>query len=248
MTQNNPYSPRWGNQNQGPSPYGSFPNDGTTQTGGMGQYLGTPSDQGQFQVQTLYNPDDPRNAMQNAMMDMGVNPFARNPYTQFLLRAAPGLGASWLAGRAVASTTPGVGADPTMAAPYFRDYLRGSLQGNGPYGGVYANIGQAAANMPQTLNAMRQWQNGFMGQNQAGQNAMNMANPYMAALSDTMAANNGAGSLAFLGSMQSPFMNQPMAQAYTTGLQNVAATGLRNYSAQPNPLTGNDIWSYLLGY
>lgn len=195
------------------------------------------NDQGQFLRDSfLYDLSDPSRAFDNTLMDSGINPFAANPFTQKLRKAAPGLATSFLIDRAGrpgeygSNPTPNAGAD-------FRGYLDEAVKG----GNVYNRLSSAYGNFGRSIDTVRGYQKDLARGIPAQQ-----INPYAAGLADLYADNEGEGTVKALYALQSPLMSQGIAGAYKSGLGASFESSLRRLAFDPDNLS-KDIWTYLMG-
>jgi hypothetical protein len=212
------------------------------------------SDADRFKSQFRYNLDDPGFAFNNALQDLGYNPYAANPFIASLRRLAPGMGQAFALNMATQPGSWGQGntyADigqnsSTSYGNFLRNAIAGTPQtaaGNNPANqGVYGQMQYARQLMPQAVQSIRQQQ-----QNLAGGGTMDQINPFTEMLAQQMAANNGMGTVALMQNLVSPFMSRNMASAYGQGLQNAQQQALRRYTEPGVDPFAGDIWTYLLG-
>lgn len=195
-----------------------------------------------FRNAVKYDYSNPVEAMRNALLDIGRNPF--NPadlFTRYLLRAAQGLG---LAFQAQQATTPGLTVDAMGdVGANFGNFLRNALT-TGSVMGTLRDTGSAI-----TSGSLIQHLRDTL------QNPGNMAqvNPFAQGLADLLAGDMGGGTATALGLLFGPSMNRSLLQAYQSALGAAQTAGLRNYLEQDFDLTPgarpaeNDLWYYLLG-
>jgi hypothetical protein len=216
----------------------------------------------------LYPLDNPEYAYNNAMSDVGINPYSANPFAKAMKRMAPSLGASYLVEQSSnnrANTPAGIArtgqgyADGQHTSMPFSTYLRASASGQnvapaynmpGDPSGEYPTMGTAAQNvgtslqwLPNAIGDVRTYRNNL---NNGSANMSNI-NPFMAAFSDQLAAGNGQGTVDLASNLMSPWLAPAMASSYRNAL--TASLGNANRKLAAEPLnTTNDIWTYLMGY
>lgn len=212
----------------------------------MSAAMGTlPTDNEWFRNSTLYNfADNPANAFDNVLRDMGYNPYAANPFMQQVRQAAPGFANSYLVQQAMQPRPGTPGGQPTGLATDmgtgYRDFAKNALGAGGGGTQIYATLQSGANNLRPAINVMR-------GLGTDTQNAVNM-NPYAWLLNQNLSQNNGQGTLDYLASVNAPMLGSAnLRRAYGTGLQASYGGAMRNYAQSANPLYG-DIYNYLLGY
>ncbi len=215
----------------------------------------------------LYPVDNPDFALNNAMSDIGYNPYAANPFTASVRKLAPALGTSYALEQAMNpnANTPGAIArrgqgysNGQYSSMSFSDYLRGSLTGEdlgnqkyNPFPGAdYPTTGTARQNigvqvpyLNNTFRSIRDYRN------QLGQGGVNFnnLNPYMAALSEQAGSNGGLGTVDILSNLMSPLLGSPaMSGAYNRALRSQGEQAVRKLAGE-GLNTQNDIWTYLLG-
>jgi hypothetical protein len=202
-------------------------------------------DADQFRAQSLYNLDDPQAALRNAMRDEGINPYAANPYAQWLLRSAQGLANAFIQYKATgqgprAGVGEGATADQAAREAFdFGNFLRGSLR----TGSNYANIRGAGAQLPDAVRRVREYQEALARGTPASQ-----LNPYLALLSDRMAANSGQGLMNLYATYYAPQFNRTMGQSYLNMLDSAYSTGFYNYLQSQERDYRDDVYRYLLGF
>jgi len=186
---------------------------------------------------TLYNWDNPTQAMVNALRQTGFNMDSNSPILQMLLRAAPGL--------ANAFRIQGAAGNDQNANKYgeFGSYLQNAISS----GAVPGALRSATTGLGGLMDQIRAYSRADPSNNPL------QSNELLGSLATSMGQNNGAGVLDIINSLQSPFMSRTGA----AGFQNLIAgpTGLgsqaqRNWSLGVDPTTGsnpNDFWYYLLG-
>lgn len=180
--------------------------------------------------QTLYNETDPTTAINNALMDMGVNPFnSGNPFVSFMQRAAPGLAAAFMIQNALGGATGQSAADTPDA---FKNFLGSSLVG----GHALSGIAGMASKIPDVVAKIRATAGtGGTAQDQ---------NPYLYELNNLMGSGFGEGTAGILSSLLGPSMNRGLAGGYKSGLEKALTLAQRNYDYN-DPKA--DIWKFLLG-
>ncbi len=209
------------------------------------------TDQDVVKGQTLYSFDDPNTAMDSFFRDSGVNPYAANPFTQTLRRAAAPLGtayASEWARQGQPGTNEWSGKDPvTLGAtnPYdYAEYL-GSAFSNDPRQtqgkGVYGALQRGMSTLPDLITAIR-------GLNADQSGNITKINPFLASMAQRMAEDNGMGTVNYMAQLSSPLMSPALRDAYRNQLIQRQQNALRMQMNSTDPMAaGNDIWKYLLG-
>lgn len=205
----------------------------------------------------LYGLDNPDFSWRNAMQDYGYNPYAPNPFTKRMAGLGSNLANSYVTRQA---TNPyATGSSVAQHGIHnFADYLWTNLNQAGNPGknvgdfntgpgtayirNPFAELGNAAANVPQTIQAVRDYRTGL---NNGTVNAGNL-NPFMAKLSDQLGANGGLGTADWLASIYTPFMSSNVASSYRNALQASGESAIRRAGQQPIT-SPQDIWSYMLG-
>lgn len=193
---------------------------------------------------------NPRQAMMNAMADMGNFQLTNNPYVDRLLSAAPGLATSFMADKGLSGANQG---DVANSYGSFATFLR-QILGSGD---VFNKIAQTSGQMPQLVNAVR-------GYNEAGKaggdpNDPRLQNPFIRQLASMFGANNNQGALQVQGQLQSPFLTQRQQNPFADMMETRYTQGAKGFYGDPqvpgsggdpnNPGTGgNDWWKYLFGY
>lgn len=157
----------------------------------------------------LFNPDQPSTAMGNVLRGMGFNPGFNNPFTNYLQRFAPGLGAAF-----GINTALGPGATREDLGGDFASYIRRALSG----GGIGGILDQARGQLPDAITAIR---------NQVAANPME-PNPYLANLQNILEQGGGQGLAGVISSLMSPLLTPRMAQANQQ--QILSSLGARQYN------------------
>lgn len=208
----------------------------------------------------LYSLDNPDYAITNAMQDLGVNPYAANPFTNAVRKRAGSLQNSYKLTQAIRpnQNTPeavtNIGRGGPNSSMAFSDYLRYNLAGvtgsqkytgydySNPGHGPNADPQTAAHYIPHAARAIRDYRNNLAAGNVNFQNI----NPFLASLSEQWGANGGMGTADFIAQMMAPSLAPSMAQAYNRALRASATQAIRTL-ANEGPGSPNDIWTYLLG-
>jgi hypothetical protein len=204
---------------------GSDPNSGST-TGQISQNL-------------LYG-QDPREAMVNAILDMGGNPFVSSPIMKMLLSLAPGLQTvNYLTNiGAKPNDIQGMGGQGQM----FGDFLKHSLGQGG--GNIFGTLASTAANLPMYMNQLRDYQ----GQVKNGSIQNGDVSPFAASLEDQLSGPQGMGNL--MTSLYAPSLGA-LARPWAGGLQDVLASKnrqmLTDYGNQPDKLAVPNFFDYVFG-
>lgn len=190
-------------------------------------------DRTQLGQSVLYPLDDPSVAFNNALQDMGINPFRSNPFTAQLQKTSGASRIAFLADAAQRGgnmlSTPSY-SNPSMA---YGNFLKSNLQG----GNYMGNLGGTARNFPSLLQTVRDYES----QLASGQNTAQI-NPYTAALRDIFAADNGKGALGAYGSLQSAALG-PLASSYSRALSNVGDSAVRNFAQRGS--MDDDVWKWM---
>lgn len=195
-----------------------------------------------------YDPDQARNSMMNAMMDLGYQT-VNNPYVTRLLQSAPALAMSFLGNRATQGNV-GTGA-VGQSFGQFGEFLRNALQ----QGKVFDSGAALSNNMPGMINAVRGF-NAGIADGQSHSSAME-ANPFLASLAAIMAGNQGRDALSMYTSGVMPLMTNRMQGAYQNLMQDTGLRGTRAFqeavqrgdASMSRPgAGGNDWWKYIFGY
>lgn len=213
-----------------------------------GQAPGTSGTQGyqpQNDQQTVtnaleYGPDNPVQALNFVMQDMGRNPYnAGNLVAQFLKRAAPGLAAAFNISNASNGDTTG---SPSQLDPggAFKQFLMQHLGSSDVFSTLH---GAANTLMGDVIPKYRALTNGGGAQN------LQDVNPALQALGQALSANGGAGTGDILTALLGPTMSKTGLSGLQSGFEQAEGQGLRSYlrDYQQNPQTSSDIWTYLLG-
>lgn len=198
-----------------------------------GPQQGDPRD---LRNRTLYDPENAKFALQNAMLAQGRNPFTRNLMNQYLESMAPGLGMAFNLQQAqnpglnpstIGTSTPGAFSD------FLQQVLSGGSAGAALQGASQFLTGGGAANLINQQNA------GLAG----GGSLMN-ANPFVSMLENMLSSGGGKGVMDALQALNSPFMGRSMAGAYAGNLQNTLGNNIRFMANNPDD---QGFMSFLLG-
>lgn len=183
-----------------------------------------------------YTVENPAFALQSALIDRGINPFAANPAMGLLMRRAPGLAQAFMLANigATADDISERGGDGAM----FRDFLARALSNGmgaptlaaapGQLSGAFAKIA--------AMNAAAK----------AGGLSLSEVNPFAAMLANVYGSpSGGAGAYAAL---TTPFMSGDVGRAFSGALQNAAGGALRRFAGdlEGDAMTySRNFWEYL---
>lgn len=199
--------------------------------------------------QNLYSYEDPNVAYDNFLQDSGVNPYAANPFTQTLRRAAAPLGTAYASewarqgqpGSAWPTRNPNEGFD----TPYdYATYL-GSAMSNDPRQvqgrGVYGALQRGMSQLPSLITAIR-------GENASTDPNITKVNPFLGEMAERLSEGNGEGTVNYMAQLASPMMAPQLRQAYRNQLMQRQKNAYRMQMNAEDPMAaGNDIWKYMLG-
>lgn len=189
--------------------------------------------------QLLYPIEDADKAWNNTLLDSGYNVYKANPFVQSLQRAGRGLRTTFLQDQAFGNAQGAANPNP---AEQFGSYLKNTLGS----GNVYATLNQGAAQMRNTVNNVRNYQQ----QLASGQQTAETANPYLALLADELSAGNGQGTATALTQLRAPLLGSRLGSSYNSMLNDIVAQANRSLANDPatyNPGSPRDIWSYIFG-
>lgn len=172
--------------------------------------------------QLRYPLDDPSGSFRSALTDIGINPYASNPFVAQLMKSAQGARAAFLTSRVNSQSNATLDSMPDPSAD-FGSWLRGQLGG----GTLFNSMNQSAGNFDNTVKAMKEYEAGLAGGNATGASI----SPYAAALNDMMGNNNGMGALSTYASLRTPSLGA-LAPAWTQGVQNAGQSALNKYYQQ----------------
>jgi hypothetical protein len=202
------------------------------------------TDQIHGQNELLYPLGDADTAFQNTLINSGYNPYRANPFVESLKRSAKGLRTSYIL-RGATGGVPGNAANPNAANDVgadFGQFLKDSLQ----QGHISNQLKQTYAQLPQAVQAVRNYQN----QVAAGGQSATDANPFMGLLSDELSAGNGAGTTNAMTYLRAPLLGADMGRSYASMLNDILSSSQRTLAQDPStyqPNGGRDIWSYIFG-
>lgn len=185
--------------------------------------------------QQLYPLDDPGTAFNNALRDVGVNPFRSNPFIDQLSKAANGSRIAFLArGRPMYAASGGSSfSNPsTDYAAYLKDNLSN--------GTMFQNLQATAQNWGDTINKMKAYED---SQANGSVSDVNQS-PYYAPLHDLMSSNNGMGALSAYSQLRTPMMGS-IGASYNKALQSAGEGAMRKF-AQEGGLNDSP-WDWLFG-
>jgi hypothetical protein len=163
---------------------------------------------GQVATQLQYG-GDPREAMINAILNMGGNPFSSSPMMKMLLSLAPGLQATEFLSNIGAKPTDiqGMGGQGKM----FGDFLQNAIGGGG---NIFSTLSNTFSQLPQYMNQLRDYQN----QVKSGGIAGGQISPFAASLEDQLSSPSGMGNL--MTSLIAPSLGS-LGRPYAGALQDV---------------------------
>jgi hypothetical protein len=164
--------------------------------------------------QLLYPFDDPSTAFDNALRDVGVNPFRSNPFVAQLQKAAPGARIAFLGN--TSGNTAQARNDPSGQ---FGQWLQSQIGG----GSLLSTLSNTASGFNGILQRLKNYQDAqAQGMNPTG------TDPYMAGLNDILGANGGMGSVGAYASLRTPLMGA-LGQPYSRALQNSGDSAMRRF-------------------
>jgi hypothetical protein len=187
--------------------------------------------------QTLYNWDNPTQALVNTMRAQGqaINPM--NPLFQMLMRAAPGLANAFL--------IQGAG-NNAQSNDYTGDFSR--FLGNAVSSGNIPSLLSQARN---DLGSIIPQARAYAAADQGGAANPLASNTLLGSLTSSLMSNNGSGILDVLNNLNTPTMNRSSASAYQNLLGGPAGLGSQATYELGRGLMGGDLskdfWYYLLG-
>jgi hypothetical protein len=191
----------------------------------------TGGDQTALRNQFLYPLNDPTTAFSSALRGMGINPNRSNPFVSQLQRSAMGARNAFLANKATTGSDRAYATEDPSAE--FQKFLDQNLRS----GSLIGRLREEAGRMPGTIQAIRDYEN------QLNTNDMPTSlNPYMTALRDIYAADNGKGAMSAYASMRAPGMGS-LAPSYTRALSDFADSAIYRFG-QNGSLT-DDVWTYM---
>lgn len=200
------------------------------------------TDQNLLSNNALYNYENPQASFDNALRYQGYNPNAANPYMQSLRSMAPAMSNSFLSSMA---QNPNATADRTQnTGELYRNYLGAVMGGNGPAGqsSVYATLNDSATGMRDAITAARNF----------NPTNVQQINPFLGALQERMAADQGHGALDMLQSFYSPMMGRATRSAYGNALDTAYGNAQYQFGTRPTTnlqgLLSGDIYQYLFGF
>jgi hypothetical protein len=200
-----------------------------------------PSGEG-FRAQQLYNEDDPQAAVQNALQDMGINPFnPGNPIVSLIMRAAPALAMAYRINNA---STPGVTEQSIVDTPYaFRDYVTNAVR----QGKTITGPAAAAQQIPAIIDKIRSLAQDTGGTGAGGISGLG-GNPFVEIMGQLLGKDFGGGTTDILAALLGPGMNRSTAAGYRSGLTRALSQAQRKFDFGSISRGENaDIWQYLLG-
>lgn len=188
-----------------------------------------------------FSPDNPVMALQQKMMDSGMNPFNDlNPFMAMVQRAAAGLAASFMINQANnPANVTGVGSQAPDANQMFSDFLGSALKGN-----VFATAQSGMGGLKQALDTRRAQVAGGQQPNAS------QINPFMSALMEMLNQNQGEGATSMLEALQNPLAPRSIQKGYQRGLQGALAGANRGFWAQTpdeHMQPGTDFMKFLMG-
>lgn len=158
----------------------------------------------------LYPSSDPQQAMINAILDAGGNPYTTNPFMRMLLQTAPGLM------QAVAMQNIGTTADQIAGrggeGALYRDMLMGALGNNG--GNAYQILGNQTSQFKGITDQLTQRQRDLAAG--SGNILPGDVSPFAGVLEEMFSSPEGVSSL--YSNAASPFLGSGLAQANRRGL------------------------------
>lgn len=180
----------------------------------------------------LFDYGDPAFAMQNALRDMGINPYRQNPFIADFMRAAPGLANAHIIQNAGArpEDVDAMGGTGAMFGSFLQDVLgRGAI--NSTLRDANSALGSPGSGVFQTLSTyLDNLDNG------------GAVNPYLNMLYERMDNPNEMGNL--LGSLTAPRLGPALGQSYQRGLGASLGGSYRNYIKTGDPAT--DWWTAIM--
>lgn len=181
---------------------------------------------------------DPRQAMINAILNNGGNPFTSSPIMKILLSTAPGLQAAHM--------LTNIGANPNDVnamggtGQMFGDFLKGQLSG----GNIFNTLSGVSSQLPQYMNQLRDYQEQVKG----GAFANGGISPFAAALEDQIGDASGMGRL--MTALQAPglgSLGQSWAGALNSGLGAKQNAMWNQFAQGGDPQNPPNFFDYVFG-
>jgi hypothetical protein len=208
---------------------------------------GTPDPTGErARALTLYNEEDPQAALQNVLLDRGLNPFnAGNPVISMMMRAAPALAMAY---RIAGANQEGITGQSLVDSPNaFRDFL-----GNAIAQGKTLSAGPAAAQaIPAIIDKIRaladQATPGVGGPTVGGVGGLG-GNPFVEIMNQLLGKDFGGGTTDILAALLGPAMTRGTAAGYRAGLNRDLSMAQRRYDFGAEAKgEKTDIYKFLFG-
>jgi hypothetical protein len=179
---------------------------------------------------------NPQDAMRNALLDSGFNPYFANPFVKRLLGAANGMSF------ANAAQNVGRSPDDIAAAGGEGAILADTLRNNISNGSVFSTLASTASGMPGLTGKLTDLRNQMAA---GGMNAAD-ANPFLQMLGESM--NSAEGVQGALSSLYGPLLGPGLGRAYQTQMGGILGGQERNQANDPDTYTpGKDraFWEYV---
>jgi hypothetical protein len=186
---------------------------------GAGQSSADPNLQQSARNSFLYPDNDPRQALQNVLRNMGLYSSLGNPFSNILMRAAPGLGSAFAIGnvnRNPGDVSSDVGGD-------FAKFLQQNIAGSGGQS-LFGTLNNARQGLGSAIDTISQT---------AGNADPSAVSPYITALRSMLEQQGGMGLAGIMQGLSAPFMSPGMSQTYGQGLQSAIGQGVYNYGNSP---------------
>lgn len=180
--------------------------------------------------------DAPQFALQSAMRQRGMNPFAANPYMSRMMQMAPGLAQAFFLSN-LGATGQGV-TDAGGEGAMFGSYLNNLLS----QGGLSRALSSAASSVPGALGQVGE----MLKSANAGGLDFGAANPFAFALKNIYDDPQGAAGA--FAALLTPSMSRGVGQAYSQGLGQIAGVAQDTFGRQierGEDVSGIDFWDYL---
>jgi hypothetical protein len=175
----------------------------------------------------------PQEAIKQAMLASGRNPFRSNPFTEALLRTGPGLQlAAYQKGLGSGMSADEI-ANQGGQAGLVKQFMMDALKG----GNVYGSLRNAASGMRGSLDQVTGIQNALA----AGTMTAEDVNPFAELLANTF--KNPEGFQGAMTSLMGPLLGNQLGRAYSSQLGDIGTGQLRNQANDGNP--ESTFWEYM---
>jgi hypothetical protein len=184
-----------------------------------------------------YPAENPRFAVQSALLDMGINPFRGNPMLGMLMRFAPGLNQAFLLSNL--GVSPEALGQAGGQGAMFGNYLRQVLSSPNGVGNALLS---AQRSLPGAFAELKRIQDQIAGQGMP----LSALSPIAESLLSTW--DDPQGALGAYAALTTPFMGPSMAQSFARGLGNITDMAVRRVAADYGEDLGSldrAFWEYL---